>query len=384
MTEPSGRAINLENSWEELAPMHIARSDLGLAAINGKLYAIGGNTENGYVPNSEGNNYLAKGWITNANEEYDPENNSWTTKASMPTPRYAFAIATINDKIYCLGGIINWDSGAITYTAVNEVYDPSTDTWETKTPLPIAMSGEANVIENKIYVVGKGVNGTFNEVYDPSTDTWSTKAPMPNSTNSHPPNTLTTVCTVTFDNKIHILDYAGYLASHLVYDPSDDSWVSLSSSTPSILQQGNWWSQAAISTTGLFSTRQIYVFLARYTSPQHIPNYAYDPLTDKWVAASHVPTYRQNFAVAVLNDTIYAVGGRTYDYPELSDAIFTVAEKATNERYTPFGYGTPDPTAPIPSPTIPEHSFLSLLLLLLVIPLITFFFIKRNRSKGYI
>ncbi|HSV50375.1 MAG TPA: hypothetical protein VLH35_08655 [Candidatus Acidoferrales bacterium] len=53
--------------------MTVGRSDLGLAVANGKLYAIGGNTENGYMPNSEGNNYLAEGWITSVNEEYCPE-----------------------------------------------------------------------------------------------------------------------------------------------------------------------------------------------------------------------------------------------------------------------------------------------------------------------
>ena len=32
--------------------MHVARSDLGVAVVNGKIYAIGGNTESGYIPNS--------------------------------------------------------------------------------------------------------------------------------------------------------------------------------------------------------------------------------------------------------------------------------------------------------------------------------------------
>jgi hypothetical protein len=60
------------NSWTSKAPMQVARSDLGVAVMNGKIYAIGGNTESGYMPNSEGNDYKALGWIVATNEEYDP------------------------------------------------------------------------------------------------------------------------------------------------------------------------------------------------------------------------------------------------------------------------------------------------------------------------
>src|SRR4030067_1458919 len=129
-----------ENSWVTKAPMHQARSDLGVANLNSKIYAIGGNTENGYVPNSHGNDYKALGWITATNEEYDPETDTWVFKKPMPTPRYKFAIAAYQNKIYCIGGIINWVSGQISYTGANEVYDPATDKCKTKTFMPTATS----------------------------------------------------------------------------------------------------------------------------------------------------------------------------------------------------------------------------------------------------
>ena len=51
-------------------------------APNGKIYAIGG-----YNPDESGHGYLA------TVEEYDPETDTWTARAPMPTPRYGLAAA---------------------------------------------------------------------------------------------------------------------------------------------------------------------------------------------------------------------------------------------------------------------------------------------------
>ena len=53
------------------------------------MYPIGGATSNGFCT---------------FNEEYDTTIGTWATKASMPTARSSFAIASFQDKIYCIGG----------------------------------------------------------------------------------------------------------------------------------------------------------------------------------------------------------------------------------------------------------------------------------------
>jgi hypothetical protein len=108
--------------------------------------------------------------------EYDPVSNTYTQRASMPTWRTWGTCAVVGSKIYVIGGYFNGSSssGALN---VNEVYDPTIDTWTTKTPMPIGKYGatrENPVINGKIYVTHGRSDGFHDDnfVYDPSTDSW--------------------------------------------------------------------------------------------------------------------------------------------------------------------------------------------------------------------
>jgi N-acetylneuraminic acid mutarotase len=61
------------------------------------------------------------------------------------------------------------------------VYDPETNTWAQKAPMPGGqrVAGGA-VLGQKLYVVGgnEGLQNTL-YAYNPATNTWATKAPMP-------------------------------------------------------------------------------------------------------------------------------------------------------------------------------------------------------------
>lgn len=61
---------------------------------------------------------------------------TWTTKSSMPTARNGIGAATVDGKIYIIGGQkATGDTGAV------EEYNPATDTWTTKTSMPTPRSG---------------------------------------------------------------------------------------------------------------------------------------------------------------------------------------------------------------------------------------------------
>src|SRR6266498_657763 len=144
-----------------LAVMPTPRSDLAAGTVNGVIYAIGGS---GTV------------------EAFDPATNTWTTKAPMPTPRFGFAVAAANGMIYAVGGTIVENRGD-RLTGTVEAYDPMTNTWTSKAPMPTPRQslGVAQV-NGVLYAIGGSgeignVEGT--EAYDPVTNSWTTRAPMP-------------------------------------------------------------------------------------------------------------------------------------------------------------------------------------------------------------
>jgi N-acetylneuraminic acid mutarotase len=327
----------VENSWASKAPMHQARSGLGVAVVNGKIYAIGGSTQSGGGGTRSGPLPITGG-VVGTNEEYDPATDTWAFKASMPTPRAGFAIAVYQNKIYCIGG------------GVNEVYDPAKDTWETKAPMPTARTGlQANVVNGKIYLIGGYVPdnssygfspSTFSEVYDPATNSWTTKAPMPTATSIY--------ASAVIDNKIYVIGGDGAGELNQIYDPETDKW-SLGAPLSSSTAYG-----AAGATTGVNAPKRIYV-LGQYfhLSEQPYFNQAYDPENDSWTVGVAVPTKRRGLAVAVINDMLYAIGGYTETYPDFPYSTPygpSITPYAANEQYTPFGYGTVPPKISFVSP----------------------------------
>src|SRR5439155_1569740 len=141
------------NSWTNCAglsstgcaPMPTARYALGVAtATNGKIYAMGG-------------------MVANAVEEYDPATNSWATKAPMPTGRaYLGVVAAPNGKLYAIGGVDpGGSSSPPSVFAKVEQYDPATNTWVSCPAMPTARAelGVAAADNGKLYAIG-GINGT--------------------------------------------------------------------------------------------------------------------------------------------------------------------------------------------------------------------------------
>src|ERR1044072_8495534 len=107
------------------------------------------------------------------------QGNTWSTGSPMPTGRFVPAAATIDNRLYVVGGLQN---GGTAYSVV-EVYDPQLNTWTPRSPMPTARGRLGRgVINNSLYAVG-GVSGqpaaqTAVEAYDPTTNTWIARAPV--------------------------------------------------------------------------------------------------------------------------------------------------------------------------------------------------------------
>ena len=322
-------SLATENEWSVRKPMPTAREGLGVAWLNGKIYAIGGlNDED----------------ILAVNEEYDPVKDSWEIKEPMPTARHGFAVAAFQSKIYVFGGTIGTaeNSG---FTGVTEVYDPVTDAWKTKTQMPTPRSDMcANVVDGKIYLIG-GKNYWLestiyheldvNEVYDPINDTWTTVSSIPVPTFGY--------ASAAVDDKIYIIGGARQFSpswnnlttinSNQVYDVQNDTW-SNGAELPTPRSYA-----AAVATSGVTAPQSIYVVggfdQIDYTGIVQV----YDPEKNVWKDGTSMPTSRGYLGLAIVDDVLYAVGGSD------GENWYNV-----NEEYKPFGYGTVPPILEILSP----------------------------------
>jgi len=162
-------------------------------------------------------------------------------------------------------------------------------------------------------VIGGDSNETLNQVYDPATDTWTTEKPMPVEPQFLGPNALSTLVSAEVDGKIYMMTYYTLMPSGTwVYSPARDSWASLSSSPFTLLSGGSWWSHAAGATTGVNAAKRIYVFFESYPYSSAPPYLAFDPLTSRWTKIGELTVKRRCFGVAVVDDVLYVIGGRSH------------------------------------------------------------------------
>jgi len=172
--------------WTKLAPLPEPRHHITMSSQGDRIYGIGGFF--GGFPDwrAQSSVYV-----------YDPTADSWIKGVDLPTPRAEHVAAVVDGKIYVIGGRVRETEDAHHFTThidstLNEVFDPQAGRWSTIAEAPTARnSAAAAVIDGNIYVVGgrqnlkqpdgsmKIVNFANLEVYDPSTNTWAVRAPMP-------------------------------------------------------------------------------------------------------------------------------------------------------------------------------------------------------------
>ena len=171
-THNDGQNVAMEydptlDSWRLLAPMKAGRGSVGVAALDGKIYAIGGRDPTGAT--------------VATNEVYDPSTNRWKVLAPLPRARDHLAVGVLNGKIHVAGGRFGASSDR---TNLHDVYDPASDSWTSAPPLPTPRSGLAGIVYKGLFMVlggempGVGTNAE-NEAYDIQTNTWRSLASMP-------------------------------------------------------------------------------------------------------------------------------------------------------------------------------------------------------------
>jgi N-acetylneuraminic acid mutarotase len=274
-----------------------------------------------YVDKNSGFVYLFGGRndqdiISNKAYRYNISNDSWETKANLPTPLLGASSARIGENIFLIGGMVttpgsvtkkvykynipsdSWsqvtdtplpytDGDAVAYqdsliytvgsysSEKTFVYNSITDKWREGTAVPspgTALTyGAVSIFENKLVYVG-GSNGTFSSTYwdkvwigeidqnDRSQITWTEAAPFPGESRTFfelQPwwNGLILVGGTT-DNTFNTYSDETYY-----YNLDNDSWVKIESkptawntgNAASLFMDGNW----SLFCTGGFSTEYI-------------------------------------------------------------------------------------------------------------------------------
>ena len=251
--------------WIERAPLPNAEYRFGTISVNGEIYAIGHN-------------------FTYA---FNPSTDTWVSKPPVPSHRQGFAIAAYQNKIYVIGGwnSTNPNTGISITLGTNEMYDPTTDTWTTKAPLPTAtMNLQANVVNGKIYVISGMTNAETPSlsnatwVYDPINNSWSTAADIPNPVFAY--------ASAVVGSKIYVEggEFKGppyYSNLNQIYDIETNTW-SLGNPLPIHINRA-----AAGATAGTLAPARLYV-VGGTNDGYHGVNtiQIYDPQTDIWTLGS--------------------------------------------------------------------------------------------------
>ncbi|XP_049275204.1 kelch-like ECH-associated protein 1 isoform X2 [Rhipicephalus sanguineus] len=191
------------NAWSACADLQVPRNRVGVAVLDGLLYAVGGSC-------GTTQHYSV--------ERYDPAEDKWSYVASMARARIGVGVAVQRRLLFALGGY----NGQARLSSV-ECYDPDRDQWVDVAPMNTCRSGAGVVaVERWIYVVG-GYDGssqlTSAERYDVERDQWDVVASM-----KEPRSAL---ALAHLGGKIYALggyDGTDFLSSVEIFDLESEQW----------------------------------------------------------------------------------------------------------------------------------------------------------------
>jgi N-acetylneuraminic acid mutarotase len=268
--------------WSDLSALPAVRNQAMSAAINDKVYVMGGYNTN----YSEAANLYRFNTSSPAS--------GWTSLASMPERAYGTQAVVIGHKIYVPGGY--GTDGPINNM---QIYEAGANTWSEGAALPTARGGIAATAYNgKLYIFGGA--GENNEpvsrvyVYDPDTNSYTQKGDMPGPAYN--------ASAVVHNNRIYVIGGSGFYYAHFVYNPAIDQWLGIAP-TP----------RDQIDRNGLLSFGgEIWMFGGSYGSqvPTEQLVQIYSPQDNTWrYGPGYINPRTNTSAVALVNNTAYVAGG---------------------------------------------------------------------------
>jgi N-acetylneuraminic acid mutarotase len=279
--------------WIQGAPAPSKRTEVATAALNGKVYVIGGFSQPSF------SNVLDFA-ISRDVEIYDPTADIWSTTTPLPEGRHHAGIAVLDGFLYIIGGFAK--SGFSVWHPVNTVYqfNPATQTWLERAPMPTSRGALGVAVnQGRLYAIG-GYDGKQNtgatEIYNPETDTWTNAAPL-----SAPRDHLAVVAAGSGIYAIGGRSNLKYRQNTSVvefYNPITDQW--------------QYQTSLPIARSGIAAgviNGHIYVLGGESGEGTFDVNEKFIPEESRWITMAPMPTARHGLGVAVVGRRLYAISG---------------------------------------------------------------------------
>ncbi len=152
-----------QGQWTSIASLPTSRWGAGAATIDGKLYVVGGSHKCPHIIIDP----------VSVNESYDPTTQSWSSHAPMPTARWGHVVAALGGKLYAIGGWDPVSESILpTVEAYDPATDSWSKLADLRTA---RVGAAAVVVNNTLYVIGGlSPNGQTPdvEVYDTGRNEW--------------------------------------------------------------------------------------------------------------------------------------------------------------------------------------------------------------------
>ncbi|MCL2173313.1 MAG: hypothetical protein FWB84_06730 [Candidatus Bathyarchaeota archaeon] len=282
----------VEDTWYTKTPMKYEQNYFKVVAVGDKIYAIGSKAFGPF----------------GAVKQYDTKTDTWIIKTIMPTIRYDCSVAFYQGKIYCIGGYTD-DPSPQLYCNVDtvEVYEPVTDTWSSKAAFPDEYGGyQAHVVNEQLFVITRlGVI----YVYNSDVDTWANVTNVPVQGRMAFSVVVDNKIVIGDHLSPYYIIGNTAVSDHIglrIYDPKTNDWSEGKTSPEYVIFAAG---VSAGVTTGVYAPEKVYIFGTAYTGDYDkygTQPFAcvYDPMHDSWSTVNASDLGR----VAVVDDLLYIVG----------------------------------------------------------------------------
>ena len=264
------------SEWVYTTPMQETRKNASAAALDGKIYVLGGENATGSLKTFA---------------VYDTEKKTWESLPEYPGTESGICRAAVfayNNEIYVIGG--QTDTG-VTAKLLKSVYAYNTETrqWQKKADLAEGRTNLAYACsKDKLYVWSRAGTTDQAEIYDIKTDTWETAVL---------PDTSAVIAAASVDNRVFVLKEDGEKMFWQEYLPEDNLFEDAGTVCP--------FAASDIYGTPVVISGKIYMAKTEETKEVLV----HDAYSDEWSRISDMNLTKKDSMLAASGNDIYSIGG---------------------------------------------------------------------------